>query len=343
MLLTAAGSPGAATCIRYLKQIRERQVRVVGADVNAEAIGRHLCDAFEPIPAADSDGYIDALLDLAQRHEVDCLIPASSYEVNVVAAAVDRFAEASIRVLVSDLRDLEVAGNKRLLYEKFRDHRDVSIPKFRVVRSLDEFLAAYEELDGAHRPLCFKAPCSKGSRSFRYINDSISRRDMLLNYKPDSKYISLAEFIEIFREEQEFPELLLMEVLAGEAIDSMVLALDGQCLLITHKTRERERGGVITEGQQVSRPELDRAIRAIVAEVPLKYNFGIQFIGIGLVEINPRLSTFLYQNDWVEPYFAIKLALGEFTTDDVRALQKKVPLGLRMVRYFDQYFYRPTD
>ena len=75
----------------------------------------------------------------------------------------------------------------------------------------------------------------------------------------------------------------------------------------------------------------------------MKYNFGIQFIGTGLVEINPRLSTFLYQNDWVEPYFAIKLALGEFTTDDVRSLQKKVPLGLRMVRYFDQYFYQPTD
>lgn len=342
VVLTAAGSPGASTCIRYLKSVSERQVRIVGVDADREAIGRFLSDDFRAIPPSTHPEYIDALLDVVRDFNADCLIPASSYEVNVVAASIERFNALGVNVLVSDIRDLEIANDKGKLYSTLRNEPGVRLPDFRVVRSLEEFLAAYDEMGGASRRLCFKPSFSKGSRGFRYLDDSISRRDLLLNYKPDSKFISLAEFREIFRDEpaERFPELLLMEVLEGEEIDSMVVAMGGECLLITHKTRERERGGVITLGEQVLRPEIDESIRAIIRRIPLKYNFGIQFIGGALLEINPRLSTFMYAPDWVEPYFAIKLALGEYSPDDVRAWQARVPIGLRMVRYFDQHFFR---
>lgn len=49
--------------------------------------------------------------------------------------------------------------------------------------------------------------------------------------------------VDIFEKEKEFPELLLMETVQGEEIDSMVVARNGDPLLITHKTREQERGG----------------------------------------------------------------------------------------------------
>jgi len=145
--------------------------------------------------------------------------------------------------------------------------------------------------------------------------------------------------IDIFKNENFFPELLVMERLSGEEIDSMVLAFDGEPLLITHKTREKERGGVITHGEHVERPDIVEAIQTILKKVKLSYNIGIQFMDGYLMEINPRLSTFLYMQDWVEPYFAIKFALGEYTNEDVKALQNKVPKDLRMIRYFDQHFF----
>ncbi|MFK7959763.1 MAG: ATP-grasp domain-containing protein [Phycisphaerales bacterium] len=346
VILTAAGSPGASTCIRHLRGVRERTVRVVGADANPEAIGRGLCDEFHLIPASTDAGYIDALIDLCARTEADCLIPASSYEVNIVAEARGRFASAApdTRILVSDLAALEVANDKAKLYEAVAGDPDVRVPDFELVTDLDGFMAAHARLsvgpDGGQRRLCFKPPYSKGSRGFRYLADGMSRRDLLLNHKPDSKYMALDEFQRIFTGDPDFPALLLMEVLEGEEIDSMVIGDGaGESLLITHKTREKERGGVITQGEQVERPELDTAIKAIVRRIPLRYNFGIQFIGGALLEINPRLSTFMYTEDWVEPYFAIKLALGEWTAGDLRAMQAKVPMGLRMVRYFEQHFW----
>jgi carbamoyl-phosphate synthase large subunit len=341
VLLTAAGSPGASTCIRHLRGIRERRVRVIGVDADREAIGRGLCDGFHAVPPAASPEYPEALLEVARIEGPDVLIPASTFEIETVAPWTDRFEALGVRVLASRPEDLQLANDKHRLYAMFDGDPDVPVPAHRLVRSLEEFLAAVEELGAGGRRLCFKPPRSKGSRGFRYLDGRTSRRSLLLDHKPDNKVMSLEEFRAIFADDPDFPPLLVMEVLEGEEIDSMVIGHEGEALLITHKTRESERGGVITRGEQVERPEIDAAIRAIVRRVPLRYNFGIQFIGGALLEINPRLSTFMYTPDWVEPYFAIKLALGEWTPEDVRAMQAHVPVGLRMVRYFDQHFWVP--
>jgi len=339
ILMTAAGCPGASTCIRYLKGIEERQVRVVGVDAEKECIGRFFADDFAQVPLASDSGYIDALLEYAVRQEANCILIPSSYEVEVIAAEREKFERAGIKVLASSTEALRLANNKRFLYETFQDDAVVDVPEFRVVSTLDAFVAGCREMGYPERALCFKPPFSKGSRGFRFLADNVSRADLLMNYKPDSKIISLDEMIDIFKKEDSFPELLLMETVSGEEIDSMILAENGDPLLITHKTREKERGGVITLGGHCEDFELDRKITAILAKIPLSYNIGIQFKGGDLIEINPRLSTFMYAQDWVEPYFAVKLALGEFTREDVRALQAKVPMDVRMVRYFDQYFF----
>ena len=334
VVLTAAGAPGASTCIRFLRGIKERTVRVIGVDSNEECIGRFLCDAFASVPASSSQHYIDALLEATRNHRADCLVVSSTAEVEYVAPHVHRFEEQGVRVLVSSPKALSVANNKRKLYELFADHEVVKVPGFRVVTTLEEFVRGCKEMGYPEKRLCFKPPHSKGSRGFRYLSETVDRADLLLNFKPDSKIITIEEMQEIFRGKAHFPELLLMETVEGEEIDSMVLCLEGDA-----KTRETERGGVITLGEHVDRPEIDSAIKTILASVPLSFNIGVQFKGGHLMEINPRLSTFLYTEEWVEPYFAIKLALGEYTKDEVRALQARVPKSLRMIRYFDQYFF----
>jgi len=65
----------------------------------------------------------------------------------------------------------------------------------------------------------------------------------------------------------------------------------------------------------------------------------LQFIGEKLIKINPCVSSFIYQDDLIPPYLAVKLALGELDEDGVRAYQKRVAYGRRMVRYMDRVFY----
>lgn len=339
VLVTAAGCPGASTCIRYLKTVRERDVRVIGIDASSECVGRFLCDDFLQVPAAKHPDYITTVLDYCLEQKVDCILVSSSYEIEELARNSRHFSDKGISLLASSADSLKMANNKQFLYETCRDIPGIKVPEFTVVNTLEQFVDACAIMGYPDRNLCFKPPFSKGSRGFRYLNEKISRADLLLNFKPDNKIITMDEMKSIFENESQFPDLLIMETVEGEEIDSMVLALDGDALLITHKTREKERGGVITLGGHCERPELDTAIQSILEAIPLSYNVGIQFKGGYLMEINPRLSTFLYTEDWVEPYFAIKLALGEFSPEDVRSLQSKVPHQLRMVRYFDQLFW----
>jgi predicted ATP-grasp superfamily ATP-dependent carboligase len=150
--------------------------------------------------------------------------------------------------------------------------------------------------------------------------------------------MSLDEFAEIFRD-GDFPELIIMEFAEGSHYDVMCLADEGINLLTTVKTREASRWGVITKGQLVFKPGLIKICDKIVEAMGLSYNFGLQFIEDKIIEINPRPSTFIYQDDLNEPYLAIKLALKEVSHDEIRAYQTRIRYGRRMVRYMDQVFW----
>ncbi len=150
--------------------------------------------------------------------------------------------------------------------------------------------------------------------------------------------MSLDEFAEIFRD-GDFPELIIMEFAEGPHYDVMCLADQGINLLTTVKTREASRWGVITKGELVFKPGLRKICDKIVEAMGLRYNFGLQFIEDKIIEINPRPSTFIYQDDLNEPYLAIKLALKEVNHDDIRGYESRIRYGRRMVRYMDQVFW----
>jgi hypothetical protein len=150
----------------------------------------------------------------------------------------------------------------------------------------------------------------------------------------------MQEFKAIFKSEPVFPDLLVMEFVEGEEIDAMTLSHAGEALLVTCKTRESARAGVVTRAELVCRPELVTACNKIIERIPLSYNSGMQFKGGRLIEINTRVSTFIYQDDMIEPYLSIKLALGEISHDEVRAYQGRIQFGRRMIRYMDQTFFQ---
>ena len=99
--VTAVGCPGTAALLRELRANGEREVRLVGADMQERAVGRHLCDAFELVPAGSDPGYADAVLDLCRRHGATVVLPQSSYDLPGLAAARERFAAEGIAAMVA--------------------------------------------------------------------------------------------------------------------------------------------------------------------------------------------------------------------------------------------------
>ena len=338
ILITAAGCPGAATNIRHLKKIKEREIILIGTDLNHDKIGKHWCDKFYTVPKGDDEQFVPRLLEIIDIEKPDVLFPQSSAEVITLSKNKDILEKTGVKVLISSEEAVYKSENKAELY-KTLENTPVKIPNFKIVNSLDDFLEAVEALGYPSIPVCFKPPISKGTRGFRILRDDVSRKHVLLNERPINRFISINEFKEIFEGDSDFPELLVMEFVEGEEHTTDPLARNGETLLCPVKTRENERAGLAMKFVQTSNQKLVESTEYIIKKMNLDWLANLQFIGEYLIELNPRVSTQMFTDEVNLPYLAIKLILNEITDEEIRSYSEKVKEEFTSLRYFDQIYF----
>jgi carbamoyl-phosphate synthase large subunit len=331
IMVTASGAPGTAALLRGLRENGERPVRLVGTDMSERSIGRHLCDAFHVVPAGSDPGFPDAMLEIAQRERVDAILPQSSFDLQGLADHVDRF---PMPVLVSKPDAITRSNDKAETYALLQR---IGVPtvQFRRVRGAREVDAAARELGYPARPVCFKPVFSSGSRGFRILDPTVDRAHQLLHERPGSVAMRLEEAVELLPEEGG-PDLLVMELATGgeRTIDGIA---NGREIVLGHpKTREAMRAGLAMYFVTLDDPQLMETANKIVAELGIEHFFNIQLVGEHVIEINPRISTIVYQEDLDVPYLGVKRALGEISDDELRELASRVRPGRTALRFFDQ-------
>jgi ATP-grasp in the biosynthetic pathway with Ter operon len=102
------------------------------------------------------------------------------------------------------------------------------------------------------------------------------------------------------------------------------------------KTREAMRAGLAMYFVTLDAPKLDEMADRIVEALEIEWFFNIQLVGDYVIEVNPRISTIVYQDDLNLPWLAVKRALGEISDDELRALRSRVRPGRSVLRFFDQ-------
>ena len=132
------------------------------------------------------------------------------------------------------------------------------------------------------------------------------------------------------------PELLVMELATGKERTIDGIAVEGRIALGHPKTREQVRAGLALYFESLDDPGLMEIASRIVAELRLDHFFNIQLVGEHVIEINPRISTIVYQEDLNLPWLGVKHALGEITEDELRGLAGRVRPTRRALRFFDQ-------
>ena len=332
LLVSASGAPGTAALLRALRENGERPVRLVGTDMSERSVGRHLCDAFHLVPAGSDPGFAAAMLDVVEREGVDIVLPQSSFDLAGLAEHRQRF---PVPVLVSSPETIRRSNDKAEGYALL--HRiGVPAPEFRRVRGAEAVDAAARELGYPDRPVCFKPVFSSGSRGFRVLDPSVDRAHQLLHERPGSVAMRLEEAVELLPTGDDGPDLLVMELATGgeRTIDGIA---DGTRVVLGHaKTREAMRAGLAMYFVTLDEPDLMAIADRIVSELAIEWFFNIQLVGEHVIEINPRISTIVYQEDLNLPYLGVKRALGEISDDELAALRARVRPGRTSLRYFDQ-------
>ncbi len=336
VLLTAVGCPGASTLIRMLKA---NEVEVHGVDMDLDVVGRWLCDSFHQVPSGESNDFIGRVIDLCQRLEVDALLPESSNEVSALSLHREEF---PCPVLVSEPEAVANSLDKARMYRKLEESRFADhLPQWRLAKDLDELLDQAEEMglrDG--RPVVMKPSVGKGSRGVRIVDPELDPYEHFLHSKPDNKRITPMMLEAMMKdrgnsEPFEIP-MMVMEYLGEEQRTVDAICSQGKMLLSSVKTVERARWGVVTLSTLVEDLDLTRQTEDILNQIPLSWCINVQFIGRKLIEINPRVSSFVHQEEVCFPYLALRKACG--MSVDWNEARRRIKVGRRMVRYMDQVF-----
>ncbi len=331
VVVTASGAPGTAALLRALRGNGERDVRLVGTDMQERAIGRHLCDVFHVVPAGSDPRFAETIREVVEREGADVVLPQSSFDLRGLAGARDSF---PVPVLVSSPETVRRANDKAETYALL-DRIGVRGPAWRRVRGGQAAAEAARELGYPERDVAMKPVFSSGSRGFRILSAAADRREQLLTNRPGvAEALRLEELVELLGDDE--TELLVMELATGDerTIDGIA---DGERVVLGHpKTREGMRAGLAMYFVTLEDPELMELADKIVRELAIEHFFNIQLVGDSVIEINPRISTIVYQEDLNLPYLGVKRALGEISDEELAALQSRVRPGRTALRYFDQ-------
>jgi len=332
VVVTASGSPGTAALVRALRENGERRVRVVGTDMAEPAVGRHLCDAFHLVPPGDDPGFADALVEVAEREGADAVLPQSSYDLPGLAAAREQFPCA---VLVASPEAVRRSNDKAETYALL-DAIGAPGPVWRRARGRAAVEHAARELGYPGEEVAVKPLESSGSRGFRILSASADPLQQLLNNRPGVAPAMELEELAALLPEQGGPELLVMELARGKERTIDGVARGGRIVLGHPKTREAMRAGLAMYFETLDDPALMDVAASIVRELELDHFFNIQLVGDTVIEINPRISTVVYQEDLNLPYLGLKLALGELDGSELAAEAPKIRPTRRALRFFDQ-------
>ncbi len=212
----------------------------------------------------------------------------------VFSKAKKLFERNGIKVQVSDFEQLNIANNKYNLM-KFCKENNIPYPEFYVVKSIEEFEEKAKELGYPEKKICFKPPVSNGLRGFRVIDDSNDKMYNLINEKPNNVYIGYDEFLQIARDANYFPELLLMEYLSGEEYSIDVLVDNGKCLAVIPRSRDKIKMGISFVGTTIKDREIIKYSKDLVEKLKLNGNIGLQFKRDinevpKIIESNPRVQ-----------------------------------------------------
>ncbi len=334
ILLTGVGCPGAHALITNLKA-QEAEMFILGTNATEQAIGRWICDDFAVVPWAYEKGYVNAIIDLVQKHNIDVVFPQTSWEMFHLSKAAGAIEKHCI-LLASKHEFVRLCENKFLMYEHFKGKIDV--PEYYLVHTLKELESAATKLGYPEKDVVFKPPEGKGSRGVRVMTEKSDRYDLLFNGRPFAKFISMDELRNTVGD-KEIPELMVMEYLDGEELKIDPVLKSGDALVCSVKRRMNFASGLAMGFEVIENEKAFEYGRNVMKHLPMDYCVDISTRGGVLMEINPRVSTFIYADNYCPPYLSLKLAMGEMGSDDIRKCQSNVPIGKKMFRYYGQMDY----
>lgn len=292
------------------------------------------CDYMYVVPRINEDGYIPRLLEICKSHSVDVIFPTSSRELEVMARNRDTFAQHGIKVAVSSLESVLIAGDKVKTWEKFSD-----VMPCQVVAN-----NAIDVLDFSHKVknICCKATNLCGGQGFAVVDDKKCTDVAYFHACGKKHYINLWQLCHAV-EDSPVP-MILQEYHSGMDFSILAMAVNGEMTHCCGCYGTKLEFGAIIEGEIGMSPYAMEIAELVIKELGIDGIVGFDFILLPdgralLIDINLRVtaSAQFYAKAGVNiPWLQVCHLLGE----DISKVEYEIDYGLVMSKYFAARYYK---
>jgi carbamoyl-phosphate synthase large subunit len=285
VMLTCAGRRG------YLVEVFKQAVgdgsRVFACDSSADAPALQKADKAFIVPRIDREGYIDALSDICDDHQIGLLIPALEPELSLLAIHRARFLAIGTVPLVSPPEIVATCFDK-LATSNFLSNCGLGIP--RTFDSLDAARAALSKGDITF-PLVVKPRWGVSSFGMQFPEDD---EELELSYQLTKKQIERS-FLAEFSVTDSQRSILIQERLLGEEYGMDVINdLSGSYVCTFIKRKIRMRAGQTDQAVTVSDDRLEMIGQLMGEKLGhvglLDCDAFVTEHGCYVIDINPRIG-----------------------------------------------------
>lgn len=268
ILILSAGTRN--KIIQYFKNAVGNCGLVIATDCSDYAPAVYEADKFYKVPRMTEEGYIDIVLDICKKENINGVFSLIDPELSLLAQNVERFNELGVKVIGSDYELCERALNKWEMYKWLKEHNYKCAESY---LDKDEF---YKDIEGkkAEYPVFVKPVCGSASIAISKVYDK--------------------ETVELLFEHNE--NLMIQQYLDGQEIgvDCYIDLINGDVVSIFTKKKLVMRAGETDKSVSFKDEELFTLIEKFAKESGFKGQIDIDVFEVDgeyyISEVNPRFG-----------------------------------------------------
>lgn len=242
--------------------------RVLAVDNSPTAPAFHLADQAWTVPSCSDESFVERVLELAVRQQVNLIVPTIDPELPIYARHRERFLAQGVAVSVGDERAIQIASDKWKTYQWLTTS---GLPTARTALA-EEVLA-----DQSSWPLPLIVKPRRGSASVGVA--------------------TISHFSELEMAVRQRNDLIVQEIAQGvEYTINLYVDLAGKCLASVPHRRIQTRGGEVAKGITTKNSALIELGRSVAEKLPgMRGAMNVQcFLSttgeIRIIELNARFG-----------------------------------------------------
>ena len=268
VLITSVGTRNKV--VQYFKREFEELGKVVATDMSDLAPAIYEADKFYLVPRITDPIYIDLLLDICKKENIDCLLALIDPELSLISENREKFIEIGVTPIISDYNPVELA------FDKYKMYKYLSTNGYKCAKSYIDKNEFYKDLEKGNIDFPVFVKPYKGSASIN-INKVNSREEI-------NTLFDL------------YDDLLIQEFLDGQEIgaDVYIDPISNKVISIFTKEKIKMRAGETDKARSFKDDKLFGLITELVEKIGYKYMIDMDIFRIGneyyISEINPRFG-----------------------------------------------------